>query len=158
MKISLLLVIITLSGFASFAARQADPAFTIKLSAEQPTMKVGAEVLVKIMLTNTSGKDLDVSANISNLTGADPNYVYDVRDSKGKSVPKRIFAHPELATGRAVIRTLPSGQTLTDYQDLNRIFLIKHPGKYTVRVSRQVPGQVLSVSRLSAPLVLTLTP
>jgi hypothetical protein len=78
MKISLLLVIITLSGLASFAARQAEPTFTIKLSAEQPTMKVGAEVPIKIMLTNTSRKDLDVSANISNLTGADPNPMAEV--------------------------------------------------------------------------------
>jgi hypothetical protein len=158
MKIYNLILLAALLGSASVAQKAPEAPFKVEVSAEQSTAKVGSEVPITILLTNNSSKDLDVSANISNLTGADPNYIYDVRDSKGKPVPKRVFPHPELATSRAIFRTLNPGQTLTDQQDLNRIFLLDRPGKYTVRVSHRNPEPNHSVPQLSKPIVLTLTP
>jgi len=114
--------------------------------------------LIKIHLTNSSKRDLDASANISGLTGVDPNYLYDVRDSGGNLVPKRVYEHPELATGHAVFRTVKAGESITNVQNLSRLYDISQPGKYVIQVRRGVPGKAKDGAVESNKITLTITP
>jgi hypothetical protein len=112
--------------------------FTLVIRAQEPTVKAGSGVSINVHLTNTSNRDLDASANISDMTRVDPNYLFDVRDSSGKSVPRRVYQHPELATGHAIFRTIKPGEDVTDVEDVSRLYDLTHPGKYVIQVSRRI--------------------
>ena len=89
-------------------------------------------------LTNTSGSDIDASANISDLTGLDPNFLFDVRDAAGNPVPKRPYEHPELAIGHALLnRIVKPGKTLEETAELCRLYDMRRPGDYDVQASRR---------------------
>ena len=81
---------------------------------------------------------MDISANISDLIGVDPNYTYDVRDSSGRLVPRRAYKHPEFATGHAVLRTIRPGESVADTEPIGRLLDLSKPGKYVIQVSRRV--------------------
>ena len=113
--------------------------FAIVISAVESTVKARSSVPIKVQMTNTSSQDLDASGNWSDLTGADPNYVFDVRDSTGKLAPKRVYEHPELQFGKAIFRTVGPGGSITDTPDISRQYDMSRPGKYTIQVRREIP-------------------
>ena len=127
----------THAAYAGDQEHTAKPPFILVISADKPSLKVGSDLMIRLHLTNVSDHDLDLSANISDITGTDPNYLYEVRDSGGNLVPARVYAyaHPELATGRTVFDTLKPGESTTIVQDLNRVVDIRRAGKNTVQVS-----------------------
>ena len=110
--------------------------FTIALSVDKPTVTKGAEVWVKVAVTNKSSLDLDDSGGFT-YDGLDPNFQFEVRDKSGKSVPKRTYPHPELTTGQAVNRTIAPGETLTSDQRVSAVYDMRKPGKYIIQVSRR---------------------
>jgi hypothetical protein len=57
--------------------------FTLVISSEAQSVKAGSAVEIKLSLTNDSAQDIDASANISDLTGVDPNFIFEVRDPAG---------------------------------------------------------------------------
>jgi hypothetical protein len=73
----------------------------------------GADVWIRVSLTNSSNRNLDDSGSYSGQTGLDPNFQFDVRDQKGELVSKRRYEHPELATGTPINRTLHPGEIVT---------------------------------------------
>jgi hypothetical protein len=90
-------------------------------------------------VTNTSSQDIDTRANSSDLTGIDPNFVFDVRDEKGNSVSKKVYDHPELATGHAILdRIIKPGESLTVEADISRLYDMSRSCKYVIQVSRRV--------------------
>ena len=99
-------------------------------------IKTGSDVAIWIKLTNDSTSTVDLSASWSDLTGVDPNYEYDIRDSRGNAVPHRIHSHPELGTGRAIFGDLPSGQSTEFSEDISRLVDISDPGTYTIQLRR----------------------
>ena len=136
-SLSLLSILVALV-FGQTSAPANQP-FAIAISTERREVKAGAHVVLKVRLTNNSGQDVDMSGNVSDLTGLDPNYVFDVRDSKGNPVPKRTYKHPELAGGHPVMnRTVSPGKTLTEEQIVSRLYDMTHPGNYVIQVSRRV--------------------
>ncbi|HEY2822693.1 MAG TPA: hypothetical protein VGJ06_16735 [Candidatus Acidoferrum sp.] len=132
---------VLIAFFALTALGQERPSrkpFTIVISTNVQTIEVASGVWIRVNLTNTSSRSLDTSANISDLTGTDPNFIFDVRDSDGNSVPKRVYEHPELATGRAILgRLIKPGASLTEDQDISRLYDMSHPGAYVIQVSRR---------------------
>jgi hypothetical protein len=119
------------------AGSQTNPPLSISVRAVQPFYKVGNDVSIEIRLTNNLSHDLNTSANISDLTGVDPNYAFDVRDKSGKPVPLRSYKNREFATGRAIFDVLKSGETVTRIQTISRVFDLSQPGEYTVQVGRR---------------------
>jgi hypothetical protein len=114
------------------------PPFSISTTAESPTVAAGADVWIKVRVTNTSNRDLDDSGGFSDRTGLDPNFRFDVRDDRGKPVPKRTYPHAELGvTGEPVNRTIAPGETLTQEQRVSALYDMRKPGKYVIRVSRR---------------------
>ena len=112
--------------------------FTLAISSEAQSVKAGAAVEIKLSLTNRSARDIDASANISDLTGVDPNFILDVRDPAGNLVSKRAYEHSELATGHAILnRVIKPGNTLEEKADIARLYDMSRPGAYEVQASRR---------------------
>jgi len=159
MKIRMAFVLVLASVSAAFAANPAARTpFTIEISTEQSVVKVGSEVSLKVRLTNTSKRVMDCRATISNMTGVDPNYVFDVRDDANNPVPLRVFEHPELATGQPVSRSLKPGESFTDEEEVSKLLDMRRPGRYTIQVSRHVSGNKKEGSIKSNTITVTVEP
>jgi hypothetical protein len=112
--------------------------FTLVIRSEAKSVKAGSAVEIKLSLTNDSAQDIDASANISDLTGADPNFIFEVRDAAGIFVAKREYEHPELATGHAMLnRVIKPGKTLEETADIGRLYDMNRPGEYNIQASRR---------------------
>src|SRR6266446_2911509 len=116
----------------------AKPPFTLVLTAEKPTVSLGSDVWVKIRWTNTSDQSLDASANILDATNVDPNFLFELLDASGHPVPRKVYRFPQ-NFGHADFGTLKAGDSITHDVNLVRLFDLKHPGKYTLQVSRRAP-------------------
>ncbi len=159
MNIRMLLTFVLISATVAFAGNQAAKApFTIELSTDQPAVKAGSEVSIKVHLTNTSKRVLDCSGTISNLTGVDPNYVFEVRDEGNSAVPLRVYEHPELATGQPVSRSLKPGESFTDEQEVSRLIDMSRPGKYSIQVARRISDDKKDGVIKSNAITVTVTP
>jgi len=132
--------------------------FTLVISTDKPVVNVGSDLSIMAPLTNDSDRDLDTSAIVSSRTGIDPNYLYDVRDSAGNPVPRRLYEHPELATGSAMFSDVKPDESVTLVHDINRLFDFSKPGKYVIQVSRRVPDPKKGVLTKSNKIVITVTP
>jgi hypothetical protein len=113
--------------------------FVIVIAAENSVITPGADVWIKVSLTNSSNRNLDDSGSYSGQTGLDTNFQFDVRDQKGELVSKRRYEHPELATGTPINRTLRPGEIVTQKQRVSSLYDMTQPGKYTVQVSMPIP-------------------
>jgi hypothetical protein len=94
----------------------------ITISAENRVVKAGFEASIMVRLENTSSRELDHSANINDHTGVDPNDTYDVRDSDGRLVRRKMYEHPEITSGYAVFRTVKPGESVIDSEPIGRLF------------------------------------
>jgi hypothetical protein len=81
---------------------------------------------------------MDMSANINDMIGVNPNYIFDVHNSSGTPAPKHVYKHLELATGSPIFRSLKPGESLTDEQNLSRLNDFTEPGQYQIQVSQRV--------------------
>jgi len=133
-----LLLLITSGVFSLGRSQSAKQPFVITISPESQTVRTGSEAEITVHLKNTSDRELDLSANISDLTGVDPNYTCEVRDCSGRLVPRRAYKHPELATGSAVFRTIQPGESVADTEPIGRLLDLSKPGKYVIQVFRRI--------------------
>lgn len=126
--------------FAGLALGQESklPSFRITLAAEHSIVAAGTDILVKVSLTNISGRDINNSRAFMANTG-DSTLRFEVWDRSGRLAPKRTYPHPELETGSVVFDTIVSGETVVEDENVNRIYDMTKPGKYTVQVSRSDP-------------------
>ncbi|MGA9056701.1 MAG: hypothetical protein WB763_09360 [Terriglobia bacterium] len=134
-----MVIVVALAVLAPCQDRQARKPFTIAISAGSSATKAGSSVDINIRLTNNSSEPLDCSGSFYDLTGQDSNFIYEVRDEHGRMVSKRAYPHPELAAGKAILgRTIRPGESITESQDVGRIYDMTKPGKYVIQVSRPV--------------------
>jgi hypothetical protein len=125
----------------SFALGQQpnNPPFKIAVAAESPIVGAGSDVSIKVTLTNIS--DHDVNEGVAYMSGIDldSTFRFEVRDNHEKLVPKRIYPHPELATGSVRFRTIARGETYTQDQLVSALYDMRKTGKYTIQVWRRDP-------------------
>ena len=115
-----------------------NPPFKIAITADSPTVVAGADVSIKVSLTNTS--DHDVYEGAMYKTGdLDSTFRFEVRDEHGKLVPKRTYPHEELRTGKVIFRTISRGETYTQDQLVSALYAMRKPGKYTIQVWKRNP-------------------
>lgn len=134
MKNACLLLLLSLTRLAGQNA--AEQPFTITISAPTSIVKAGSDVWIDVTLANHSDEDLDESGSINGMTGLDPNLAFEVRDPRGNLIAKRVHKHPELATGKPVNREIKPRETLTEQQNISRLYDMTKPGRYIVQVSR----------------------
>jgi hypothetical protein len=159
MKSLLCLSLMLSSGVVVLGQGQsAKQPFVITISPVSQTLRVGSEVTITVHLKNTSSKELDLSANISDLTNTDPNYTYEVHDGNGRLVARKAYAHPELANGRAVFQTVKPGESVSDKEPISRLLEMRKPGRYVVQISRPISNDEKDGIVKSNKIVVTVTP
>jgi hypothetical protein len=155
--IPVLLIIAVLAVPLQF--RATNTPFALVISSEAKSVKAGSAVEIKVSLTNHSAQDIDASANISDLTGVDPNFIFEVRDAAGILVAKRGYEHPELANGHAMLnRAIKPGKTLEETADIGRLYDMSRPGEYNIRASRRASENENDGVVKSNKIKITVTP
>ena len=113
--------------------------FKIAITAENSEIVAGADVSIKVSLTNTSDQDVFEGAMYMDGIGLDSTFRFEVRGEHGKLVPKRTYPHEELRTGKVIFRTISRGETYTQNQLVSALYDMRKPGKYTIQVWRRNP-------------------
>jgi len=125
-------------GLPLAAQNGTEQPLTITISALTPSVKAGLDVWVVVKITNHLTERLDESESIIGETSLDPNLVFDVRDTSGNLIARKLFEHPERVTGHNVNRSIESGATLTQQQNISRFYDLIEPGSDVVQVSRSL--------------------
>ncbi|MGB7727367.1 MAG: hypothetical protein WBL50_05005 [Candidatus Acidiferrum sp.] len=132
--------------------------FTIAIKVETPSVKVESAVVVNGRLTNTSNRPIDASGRYCGPSGLDSYLTWDVRNLEGQSVAKKIYPHPELATGSAILdRIIKPGESLAGDQDISRLYDMSRPGEYVIQASRPTSdakdAQVIKSNKVSVTVI-----
>jgi hypothetical protein len=127
--------------FVSLAfCQQPNPApFKIAITTDSPTVVAESDVSIKVSLTNTSNGEVNEGVMYMDGINLDSTFRFEVRDEQGKQVPKRVYPHEELRTGKVTFRTIRAGETLTQPQPVSALYDMRKPGKYTIQVWRRNP-------------------
>jgi hypothetical protein len=137
--------------------------FTLKLSASSEDVKAGSQVRIEIIFTNTSDQEIHLSRPPGDVPEAAYSYAFEVRDEKGELVPETRYGRP-FKDGTARIRgswagwTLKPGESLKEASILNQLFDLSLPGRYTVRVSHEIPQGFGKGSVKSNTITITIAP
>jgi hypothetical protein len=113
--------------------------FKIAISTDKTTVVSGADVVVDVSLTNNSNRDVEEGVMYKQGISLDSTFRFEVRDDRGKLVPKRSYPHEELRPGNVNFRTIRAGQALTQAQPVSALYDMRKPGKYTIQVWRRNP-------------------
>ncbi len=97
----ILLPLLAFFGPVAFGQdRPAKPRFTFDIGIDNPILKVGSPVSVKIYTTNISSKDVNIGGAINRETGLISTYTYEIRDGGGNLLPEK--KHSEARSGGVV--------------------------------------------------------
>lgn len=139
MKISFTLFMLVLAfvlGPCRSSGQTAAPPFSIAISTDTPAVKVGADLSLKVHITNTSDHDINVSS--SYFEGTDASYRQDVRDGRG-NLPRRAVREMSTRTsGHWIRHTLKPGQSVDTVTSISPEYDLSRAGEYTVQLSRPV--------------------
>jgi len=153
----LTILILALAGGTPAQRPTIKAPFTLALTTENPTVTLGSNISVTIQWTNTSDKALDSSANILDATNVDPNFVFELLDAKGQALPRKVYNFPQ-TFGHAEFGTLKPGETINHTVNIERLYHINEPGKYTLQVSRHVPKELGGGVIKSNKIAITIAP
>ncbi|MGB6499412.1 MAG: hypothetical protein WBF09_20615 [Candidatus Acidiferrum sp.] len=136
----------------------AKPPFKIVIAVESATIKAGSGVSINARLANTSNQPLDASGCYCGPSGLDSLFTWVVRD-KGHLTAKKVYPHPELATGEVILdRVVQPGSELSGDQDISRLYDMTKPGKYVIQASRAIPKEMGGGVVKSNAVTVTVTP
>jgi Na+-transporting NADH:ubiquinone oxidoreductase subunit NqrC len=122
----------------ALAANDTSPTFSLTLSPGLRNKivseyRVGSDMWMTIVQTNLTNHDIDCSDE--DAGGYDRMYGYEAIDEDGKPVERRHQGTESYNHGCGI----GAGGNVTSEFLLNRVFKLDRPGKYVIRVSRQVP-------------------
>ncbi len=124
-------------SMVSAQANSGGQPFTITIAAGATEVKAGTDVCIKVTLTNNSPHDLNMSAGLIDGIDVNPNYRFDIHDESGKLVQKRVYPHPELATGKPYSYFVKPNEVYVQSQCPSTLWDMQTPGKYTIQVFRR---------------------
>lgn len=138
--------------------------FSVTISPEKPTVKVGSPVWLVATIENKSDHDLPVYRVISSDTDQGGwVYTVDVRDDKGVARPETKFYRfaqgrdPDVAKRTSVWATkVKPGETTADRVNVSKLYDLNQPGKYTIQFQRLDPQTKTFVK--SNEITVTVTP
>jgi hypothetical protein len=136
----------------------AKPALALVVAAETTTLKSGEAVPIRTVLTNNSKQPFDASACYCGPAGLDSLFKWEVREN-GRLIAKRTYPHPELATGEIILdRVVQPGGELSGSQDINRLYDMTKPAKYTIQAIVELPKQMGGGTPQSNEITVTVIP
>jgi hypothetical protein len=128
-------------------AGAAEPELSLTVSVAKDGVKVGAEVRLRILLTNLTNHQITLG-RLNHPDGLENEYSFDVRDSQGRSVPltrygRAVHGTPDEGDERhdcgdcsGVTQDLEPHEKITDEIAVSKIYELTRAGKYTIQVSR----------------------
>ena len=135
-QIILGLIIIGVSFSLASAEPHKNPELDIKITAPIASVKSGADVYIKIQMTNISDHPVDCSSYY--VGGTDRRFRIEVRGSNGNSMKKRDL-HPEMMPGSLQGCTLQPGESTPWKEDrISWANDFTRPGKYRIQLARVV--------------------
>jgi hypothetical protein len=115
---------------------------TITISAPQAEVKVGAPILLHIVMTNLSQQDIYVPKNAARAR-AERYYFISVFDSEGNAPPTtqygKAIRYPGAEAMSRLMVILKPGEKLEEDSTISDIFDMKSAGTYKVIVTRPSP-------------------
>jgi hypothetical protein len=125
--------------FASVLAAQTGPEppkLSIVISAEQPEVLLGSDIVIAITITNISDEGIGIECG--NHGNVQDGYQYDLRDEQGTKVPKMVYndGRPSRPPGNPMPGGcgIKPGGFMKVYSTISDDYNFDHPGKYTIRV------------------------
>ena len=118
--------------------------FSLTLAAPGEPHKAGAELRLRVTITNTSDRPL----TFVTAPGPEPvdDYLYriTVHDERGRSAPASNYLRTRdknvpVDYGSRIGRTLKPGESFTDEVTVTRFFDLSRPSRYTITVAREMP-------------------
>jgi len=133
--------------------------FSLTIQDNGPTVKLGSEVELKLILTNTSAGE---------ITLWDRNrlcdYELDIRNSSGRPVRETSFKRElkcgngfSVAVGKNQIRVLKPSESFSDVMFINEAYELNHAGDYTIQASRTIPKELGGGTVRSNIITITIT-
>jgi hypothetical protein len=132
--------------------------FTLTLSTDHSQVHVGDQVLIKIVMTNISDKQIDCTGMPSN--GLDRNYQYEVHDEDGQVVPKIRPKYPDIGETSSVWPCiLKPGESHESAGGLiSRLYDLSRPGRYMIQAQRLINGDAHRAVVKSNMITITVLP
>src|SRR5271165_4183531 len=151
-----LMVLIAVGVSGSALATAADqPPFSIAIGSPQQTWRIGSEVTVTVILTNTSRETVLFRKSFAQDEG-ELFMDVEVKDDRGNPLPRTKYYRllrqdyssdfprqpdEEFIAGGSVHKYfLKPAETLKDQIVVSRLFDLSRVGKYTIRVQRRDQG------------------
>ena len=138
--------------------------FSIGISTPTATVRAGSEVIVNIVLTNTSNRELNIDITKAQEPG-EIDFALDVRDAKGNAAPHTTWGRRLQGDGSSLPPPMESsslevplkrGKSTRSRIIVNRLYDVSQPGKYTIQVGRSDP--YTAAIALSNTLTVTVIP
>jgi hypothetical protein len=131
--------------FVALPVQSAEAPFTVLINSEQHGAKLNAEIMVRIILTNTSDQPIRVVDTTPNC-----DYELNVTDAQGNPAPTtergRMLAVPNICLSmptRAITLTVkPNGVLSEGSIWISDLYDLRHPGQYTIQVQRKISKEL----------------
>jgi hypothetical protein len=131
-----MLISLSLLTAAAFC-QTTEPPFQLKIRAVEKQIKSGQDIYIRVTEVNTSSGVVDCSSY--DLGNSNMSALYDIRDATGHPVPERDMTLPYPGSFHKC--TLESGGTTEVDYLLSWLYPdLEKPGKYTIQISRPIPG------------------
>jgi len=137
----------------------AEQPFTVTISIENSTVKADSAVTIDINLKNTSTQQtLTLNGGFDASTPElDMGNQFEVRDDRGQPTPGRERDSRTPLEMTPLFHTLRPGESFTEHEDISRLYDLRRPGRYVIRVSRVIPKELGKGSVKSNSITLTVT-
>src|SRR5258708_4630934 len=166
MILSLALTAILAIQNTNQSATSQRPVISVTLSSVSTVIKLGSEIRLKIVVTNTSDHDLHLRRSIGKDQGEFLNR-FEVYDEQGNAAVKTKYYKD--ITGEKIENEEPQelylnfagsllkpGESLNEEVILNKLYVFDKPGKYTIQVEHEDPETKTLIK--SNTVIRTLTP
>jgi hypothetical protein len=166
-----LLVGITANAGARFQqpTQQVSPSFSLAISIAKGVVKTGSPTQIDITVKNVSDHPISLSTlyihpNVEitdHVTVVDPNGSKSAetelaRRSLGHSTAADEARSPTVVTGKQVLLNLKAGQSFTYQLNIDELYDLSVPGKYSIQIERLDAEANVSVK--SNKITITVTP
>ncbi|MCU1284248.1 MAG: hypothetical protein JWO13_598 [Acidobacteriales bacterium] len=136
------------------AVGQAAQPFSISINALKGDIKFGEPIEIRVTITNTSGRDLDVSSSWE--AGTDVSLEFDVRDTSGNPLRRKARREgPESLSVKTA--TLKPGETIKETTLVSAHYM-DEPGQYVIQLARRVSTDAKQGKVKSNKITVTVTP
>lgn len=140
-------------GAAQAVSPRRELPFSIALMPLSSEVRAGAEVFVKVRVTNTSQLDI-MGGGAFNANGLDMGFHYECRNAAGRSVEKEIMQVGSIHDPPI----LKPGESRDEEPPISRACDFSQSGVYEIQVSRDVPFDAKKRVVRSNMIKITVTP